>query len=184
MTYHSEKGARLAYVDILILQNLVVRPAHGYEIKKSVERIMGGAFVVNNNVLYPALRRFEEMGAVEKEVVRQEGKPDRHVYRATELGEEVLGELLREFPPEVAHNHAEFQVRVAFFALLDAEERLKVLDARREFLEGLLDHLRVVSPRAEDSEHAYPAKVVEFQRSSVEHELTWISGLADEVRRD
>ena len=174
----------MAYVDILILQNLIARPAHGYEIKKSVGRIMGGTFVVNNNVLYPTLRRLEEMGAVEKEVVRQEGKPDRHVYRATELGEEVLGELLREFPPEVAGNHAEFQVRVAFFALLDAEERLKILDARRGFLEGLLDHLRVVGPQAEDSANVYAAKVVEYQRSAVEHELAWISGLADEVRRD
>jgi hypothetical protein len=26
----------------------------------------------------------------------------------------------------------------------------------------LLDHLRVVGPQAEDSEHAYAAKVVEF----------------------
>ena len=174
----------MAYVDILILQNLIARPAHGYEIKKSVERIMGGAFAVNNNVLYPALRRFEEMGAVEREVVHQEGKPDRHVYRATELGEEVLGELLREFLPEVAHNDAEFQVRVAFFGLLEAEERLEILDARREYLEGLLDHLCVVRPQAEGSEHAYAAKVVEFQRSAVEHELAWISSLAEEVRRD
>jgi DNA-binding PadR family transcriptional regulator len=89
MTYRPESGVargRMAYVDILILQNLIARPAHGYEIKKSVERIMGGAFAVNNNVLYPALRRLEEMGAVEKEVARQEGKPGRHVYRATEQG--------------------------------------------------------------------------------------------------
>jgi DNA-binding PadR family transcriptional regulator len=174
----------MAYVDILILQNLVARPAHGYEVKKSVERIMGGAFAVNNNVLYPALRRFEEMGAVESEVVHQEGKPDRHVYRATELGEEILGELLREFPPEVARNDAEFQVRVAFFGLLEPKERLKILDTRREFLEGLLDHLRVVGSQAEDNENVYAAKVVEFQRSAVEHELAWISGLAEEVRHD
>src|SRR5919199_3696332 len=173
------RGGRMAYVDILILQNLIARPAHGYEVKKSVERIMGGTFVVNNNVLYPTLRRFEEMGAVEKEVIRQDGKPDRHVYRATELGEEVLGELLRQFPPGVARNDAEFQVRVAFFGLLDVEERLEILDARRECLEGLLDHLRIAGPRAEESEHAYAAKVVEFQRSAAEHELAWISSLAE-----
>ena len=172
------------YADILIISNLVHRPSYGYEIKKRVQSILGQDSALNNNQLYPALRRFEEMGAVEKEVEPQEGKPDRHVYRATELGEEILGELLREFPPAVARNDAEFQVRVAFFGLLDAEERLKVLDARREFLEGLLDHLRVVSPQAEDSEHAYPAKVVEFQRSAVEHELAWISGLAEEVSGD
>jgi hypothetical protein len=48
----------------------------------------------------------------------------------------------------------------------------------------LLDHLRVVGPQAEGNEHAYAAKVVEFQRSAVEHELAWISSLAEEVRRD
>ncbi len=175
----------MAYVDILILRNLVARPAHGYEIKKSVERIMGSAFAVNNNVLYPALRRLEQMGAVEKEVVRQEGKPDRHVYRATELGREVLEELVREFPPEVARNDAEFQVRVAFFGLLEPEERLKILDTRRAFLEELLAHLRAVGPRAEGSaDAACAAKVVEFQRSAVEHELAWISGLANEVSHE
>lgn len=174
------EGARMAYVDILILRNLVARPAHGYEIKKSVERVMGGAFAVNNNVLYPALKRFEGMGAVEKEVVRQEGKPDRHVYRATELGEEVLGELLREFPPEVAQHDAEFQVRVAFFSMLEPEERRKILETRRRFLEGLLSHLKAVGPRTEDGEHDdYATEVVEFQRSAVEHELAWISGLGE-----
>jgi hypothetical protein len=79
-------------------------------------------------------------------------------------------------PPRVAHNDAEFQLRVAFFGLLEPKERVKILDSRREFLEGLLDHLRAVGPEAED--------IVEFQRSAVEHELAWISGLAEEVRRD
>jgi anti-anti-sigma regulatory factor len=84
--------------------------------------------------------------------------------------------LLRESATRIAHNDAEFQLRVAFFGLLEPKERVKILDSRREFLEGLLDHLRAVGPEAED--------IVEFQRSAVEHELAWISGLAEEVRRD
>lgn len=91
---------------------------------------------------------------------------------------------LRESPPRVAHSDAEFQLCVAFFGLLAAEERLKILDSRREFLEGLLDHLLVVGPQPEVSEHANAAKDIEFQRSTVEHELAWISDLAEEVRRD
>ena len=52
------------YFDILMLRVLADGPQHGYEIKKSVERILGGRSI-NNNVLYPALRRFEEQGAIE-----------------------------------------------------------------------------------------------------------------------
>ena len=45
------------YFDILMLRVLADEPQHGYEIKKRVERILGGRSI-NNNVLYPALRRF------------------------------------------------------------------------------------------------------------------------------
>jgi DNA-binding PadR family transcriptional regulator len=37
------------------------------------------AVSLNNNVLYPALKQFEELGAVVREVVPQEGKPNRHI---------------------------------------------------------------------------------------------------------
>ena len=43
------------YFDILMLRVLADSERHGYEIKKQVERILGGRSI-NNNVLYPALR--------------------------------------------------------------------------------------------------------------------------------
>lgn len=167
----------------MILSSLVARPSYGYQIKKGVERVLGGAFAINNNLLYPALRRFEEMGAVEKEVVRQEGKPDRHVYRATEMGQEILGEMLREFTPEMARSEAEFMIRVAFFDSLDPEDRRRILEIRRKFLEEHMNHSDEMEPRAEGSGHPYAARVVEFHRSKVEHELAWISDLTMEVQQ-
>ncbi|MGH3087112.1 MAG: PadR family transcriptional regulator [Rubrobacteraceae bacterium] len=169
------------YVEVLILSNLLGGSSYGYEIKKNVERVMGGAFAINNNVLYPALRKFEQMGAVEKEVERQEGKPNRHVYRATELGREIFGEMLREFPPEKAGNDAEFLVRVAFMHLLEPEERLRILRTRKEFLEGVLGHLSAVRPDAEESGYPHAAKVLGFWRGQREREIEWIEELAKEA---
>src|SRR5262245_42802735 len=123
------------YLDILILAHLVSEPKHGYELKRQVERSLGAGFAINNNVLYPSLRRFEEMGAVEREVERQLGKPDRHVYRMTDRGRGILRELLRDFPKEAAREPNEFHTRVAFFELLDPEERLALLAARRAAVE-------------------------------------------------
>jgi DNA-binding PadR family transcriptional regulator len=172
------------YRDILILSNLVHRPSYGYEIKKSVQSILGQDSAINNNQLYPALRRFEEMGAVEKEVERQEGKPDRHVYRATDLGREILRELLREFTPQMALNDAEFQVRVAFFGSIEPEERLRILSAREEVLRRRLEHLLGVTRDAQGSEqYPYATQVVEFQKVQVQHELKWLGELtAREIR--
>jgi len=82
------------------------RPQHGYEIKKSIEQVLGGTVSLNNKILYPALKHFEEMGAVVREVVQQEGKPNRHIYQLTERGIELLQAYLSDFPPEHAGNEA------------------------------------------------------------------------------
>src|SRR5215471_909917 len=118
------------YIAILILAELSSRPYHGYELKRQVEWILGQT--LNSNHLYPALRCFEEMGAIFHEVERQSGRPDRHVYHLTERGKDVLQALLREFSPDLARNDSEFQTRVAFFHLLDPSERLAILKTRRE----------------------------------------------------
>src|ERR1700730_17671825 len=78
------------YIDILILSHLTGQPAHGYEIKKRVERTFRGMIPLNNKLLYPALRRFEERGAVVCEVEHTHVRPDRNVYSLTTLGEDVL----------------------------------------------------------------------------------------------
>ncbi len=165
------------YVDILILSYLSVRPQHGYEIKKSVEQVLGADFSLNNGMLYPALRRFEEMGAVERRVERQQGKPDRHIYSVTPLGNEVLHDLLCEFPPEVARNASEFVVRVALFNMLEPRERLDILTARRSILRRSLDHHEQIRAMV-DAEKLpmpdYAQRVLSFQERQHRDEMAWI----------
>ena len=74
----------MSYIEILLLRHLTRRPAHGYELRKRVERTTGVR--LNNNSLYPALRRFEEAGAVTRSEQPQEGRPPRLVYALTPLG--------------------------------------------------------------------------------------------------
>jgi DNA-binding PadR family transcriptional regulator len=172
------------YVDILILAILTSRPYHGYEIKKSVQQVAGWAVTLNNGQLYPALKRFEEMGAIQRQVERKEGRPDRHIYHLTGLGHELLRDLLVEFPPEVARLQTEFLVRVSMFDLLEPQERLEILAARRTELQSSLDHLEqilslvssegvVLTPYAVQSMHFYQQKT--------QHELNWIDELAHAV---
>src|SRR5205807_9709984 len=89
LTYVKLDG--MSYVDILILRHLYRRPVHGYELRKQVEATTG--FVLHNNSLYPALRRFEEAGAVVKTLRPQEGRPPRHVYELTDVARELLQDL-------------------------------------------------------------------------------------------
>ena len=87
----------MSYVEILILRRLRSGPAHGYELRKRVEQTTG--VVLHNNSLYPALKRFEEAGAVTKTAEPQQGRPPRLVYTLTEVGHELLHDMLAELPP-------------------------------------------------------------------------------------
>ena len=171
------------YVDIVILANLASRPQHGYEIKKTVGMVLGAEHALNNGVLYPTLRRFEEMGAVEREVERQPGKPDRHIYHLTQLGREILHDLICEFPPEVARDQIEFIVRVSFFELVEPSERREILAARAAALgQSLETHERIVRLVAEERMPmpGYARQVLSFLADQVRLEREWIERLTRE----
>ena len=169
------------YIDILILAELSSRPYHGYELKREVEWILGEP--LNSNHLYPALRRYEEMGAIFHEVERQAGRPDRHVYHLTEQGKEVLRTLLRDFSPDLARHDSEFQTRVAFFNLLDPADRLAILLTRREVLEQRLQHRQQALALAREYPHAtYVHSLLDFQLRQIQQEVEWIATLTQEVQ--
>lgn len=172
------------YLDILILAQLSAQPRHGYEIKKTLQQVLGGELTLNNGVLYPALRRFEEMGAVEREVERQQGKPDRHIYHLTPLGREILHDLLVEFPPPLARDQVEFIVRVSYFDQLEPDEIRDILLARRAERRRSVEHMERILAMVEEERLPMPAfarRTLEFREAEVRHELEWIESLAREA---
>jgi len=168
------------YADIVILAMLSNQPMHGYEIKKSVEQVV--SISLNNKVLYPTLKRFEEMHAVEREVVRQEGKPDRHMYSITEHGRELLQMLLQEDSPELLRNDSEFLVRVSMFDLLEPEARLAILRTRTEIIKAKIEHIRFMRTLASAGNALrFAQEVITFNEQQNQHELEWIQSLMSNV---
>jgi DNA-binding PadR family transcriptional regulator len=172
------------YIDLLILAELRSRPYHGYELKRQVEWILGEA--LNSNHLYPALRRFEEIGAIYHEV-EQEGRPDRHVYHLTNQGKEVLHTLLRKFSADLAGNDREFQTRFAFFHLLDEASRLAILKTRHAVLLERLQHrqqaLEALALVCEQPQATYAHSLLELQIRQIQLELEWIATHIQEVQQ-
>ncbi|MCA0755792.1 PadR family transcriptional regulator [Paenibacillus sp. N4] len=170
------------YADILILGQLLTGPKHGYEIKKNVQEALGESFEINNNLLYPALRRFLEMGAMSKEVEKTDGKPDRHVYLLTDAGEEIFTELIRDFPKKAAANPMEFLVRVAVFDRLEPELRLEILRKRLAVLEEEKERYQ----RYDDvhSQNQFAAEVIRFRKTQAEQERAWVEHLMQQIQSE
>jgi DNA-binding PadR family transcriptional regulator len=167
----------VSYVEILILRHLSARPAHGYELRKRVEATAG--YLLHNNSLYPALRRFEQAGAVTKTEQSQEGRPAKYVYELTGTGREMLRELLAELPPEDADDDVEFFTRLGQFDLLEPAERQAVLAARGRALQTRIGHLSVMRELARDDRWA--ARSVGELLRRAEQELDWLAELGREA---
>jgi DNA-binding PadR family transcriptional regulator len=178
------------YGKIVILAMLHQRPQHGYEIKKSIGQIFGGTVALNNKVLYPALKHFEEVGAVVRQVVQQEGRPNRHLYSLTERGIELLHASLCDFPASQAANEAEFFTRVAFFEYLEPQERVAILNKRLAYLQGCLDYLHTMQQMADEGDCApgtgislsNAQRVLAFHLQRVRNEYQWIATWLEEMQ--
>lgn len=177
------------YSEILILAMLQPGPRHGYEIKKDIDLALGGMVVLNNKTLYQVLKRFEELGAVTRQVVVQQGKPNRHIYQLTERGVELLHASLRDFPLEQAASDAEFFTRVAFFDMVEVEERQAILRTRLthlktglEYLEGLqeLTETQACMPIVPTLTNAQ--RILAFQTRRIRDEYAWIASWLEELQ--
>jgi DNA-binding PadR family transcriptional regulator len=179
----SNIGGKHMYSEIVILALLGRQPRHGYEIKKDAEQILGGVISINNKVLYPALKRFEERGAVVRHVVEQEGRPNKHLYQLTERGAELMLNYLRDFSPEQAASSAEFFTRVAFFGLLEPKERQGILQKRLDYVQGRLERLQKIQQMADQAgATGYPQRVLAFHTQQVRNEYQWVATWLEEMR--
>ncbi len=165
----------MAYPDILILRHLSRRPAHGYELRKRIEETTG--IIVNNNSLYPALKRFVEAGAVRMTVQQHESRPPRHIYELTDIGRELLHDLIAELPAAQAADDLEFLTRLGQFGFLEPTERAAILDTRVAALTTLAERLARLSGRT--SGELWSSTVVERLRERTAAELRWLESLRE-----
>ena len=147
----------MSYVEILILRRLHGGPAHGYELRKRVEETTG--FVLHNNSLYPALRRFEEAGAVTKAAEPQQGRLLRLVYTLTDVGREPAARHAGR-----AAGRAGWSTRGvhgpsrSVSLVLNSAERAGVLAARARSVRTQLAHYEVMHKLAVDHGERWGAR--------------------------
>lgn len=84
-------------LEALVLGALDGGAAHGYEISRRIKATSEDALAVGEGQLYPALHALERDGLVAADWVPQEGKPNRKVYRLTDMGTAALAKKRREW---------------------------------------------------------------------------------------
>jgi transcriptional regulator len=77
-------------LDLLILKAVSLGPLHGYGVLLRIQQISGGALLVEQGALYPALYRLEEQNLLATEWGTSENNRRAKYYRLTRQGEKRL----------------------------------------------------------------------------------------------
>ena len=177
-------------LELAILGLLKDQPMHGYQLKKSLE-CLGAAWQPSFGSLYPAIKRLERSGAVEKVIVeertprrsRRGDKPDRtrrrKVYRITDQGEDVFRDLLEG--DSGAHEERAFSLKLAFCRYLPPEDRLGLFERRRAHLTERLAQFRTQLKQSmretQARMDAYTLSLMRHGLDSTESDIRWLDDL-------
>jgi PadR family transcriptional regulator PadR len=77
-------------LDLLILKAVSLGPEHGYGVLLRIEQITGGALLVEQGALYPALYRLERQGLLQAEWGTSDNNRKAKFYALTAAGRKRL----------------------------------------------------------------------------------------------
>lgn len=81
--------------ELVLLGLLEEGPKHGYEIKRSITKIIETFTSIETKSIYYSLRRMEQDELVTKRVSRAGRRPEKYIYHITKKGSGRFQELLR-----------------------------------------------------------------------------------------
>src|SRR5690349_2894372 len=84
-------------LDALILKAVSLDPHHGYGVLLRIEQITGGALVIEQGALYPALHRLEHQGLLAGEWGISENNRRARFYKITAKGRRRLNEAVESW---------------------------------------------------------------------------------------
>jgi DNA-binding PadR family transcriptional regulator len=123
---------------LAVMNLLMERPMHPYEMKLMMKerghdlviRLKGGS-------IYDTVERLEEGGFITSQAPSREGRrPERTAYAITQTGRDEITAWLREMLAQPVNEYPQFAAALAFFAVLDKEEVVRLLRLRTTLLES------------------------------------------------
>ena len=169
-------------LDMAILGLLKERPMHGYELKKRLSYMLGHFWTVSYGSLYPALKRLERAGDIERAYSVREKTRHRNVYRVTRAGENDFIKLLGDTVTDNSFADDEkFDLRMAFFQYLEPETRLKLLEKRVKYLKEQIPKFKAYRSSNRDQDR-YRTSLFRHKVEQVKSDIRWLERLIAQER--
>ncbi|CAH0118964.1 hypothetical protein PAE9249_01461 [Paenibacillus sp. CECT 9249] len=159
----------------VILGFLLDGPMAGYDLKGKFDESVSYFFEATFSGIYPALRKMEGEGLVIKEVMFQEGKPNKNVYAITNKGREAFAEYLAS-PVAQSVQRSDLLLRIYFGSHCSDEQIVKWLAQERARLQDGLAHLSAMREAllANPATDPFRMKTLSFGIEQLQLSLQWV----------
>jgi len=122
---------------LMIMGLLMKGPAHGYDLKQTLERELSPFFAVSATPLYYTLKKLEQEGAVTKLSTVSGRRPQKYVYHLTAKGQKEIKDLLLKNITYLHRPSFNLDISLYFFNFLDPQDVVKMLKERLRELRKL-----------------------------------------------
>lgn len=145
----------------IILGLLGARQMTGYDIKRAFDRSLASYWNAGNSQIYTTLKSLAERGLVTSDLVVQETRPNRRVYRLTISGQTELDRWLAEPVPE-RFTKDQFLAKLFFCGEASDAQALRHLEEHRSAIQAQLAHMEWVQ-REYGARPARRPRLLEYQ---------------------
>jgi DNA-binding PadR family transcriptional regulator len=184
-------------LELAVLGLLKEGPMHGYELRKRLAFTLGPLYAVSYGSLYPCLKRLKKAALVEegpvdlpkprrRKTTKVEARPARpvirrakKVYQITSQGEALFFEQLEM---GAVYDTDRFQTRFAFFRYLTGDQRIRLLEHRKAYLEEKLAEFKETLRATRERLDGYSRSLIDHGVETTEQDIKWLAGLIDQER--
>lgn len=131
----------------VILGLLMKQPMSGYDIKQHFEHVFSFYFDASYGSIYPSLKKLEQEGYIIKEVLFQEGKPNKNLYQITEEGKKKFFQYLHS-PMESDVIRSDFSMRLNFGEYAERSQVALWIKEKINHTQAIITHLEGVYEEA------------------------------------
>ncbi|MEU5892163.1 PadR family transcriptional regulator [Streptomyces sp. NPDC047461] len=164
-------------LELAILGFLYDAPLHGYELRKRIAALTGHVKPIAESTLYPAIKRLEKAGLLERATEPGSVAAPRHVLTLTEDGRRDLRRRLAEpVQRDITDENRWFTLLAFLRHLDDAAPQAAVLRRRLAFLEEPASFFYEGDRplRAEELDDPFRRGILTIARATSQAELTWL----------
>ncbi len=160
------------------------RPMHPYEMQRLIRQCHKDDFLVlKRGSLYHAIERLQKAGLIAVAETSREGRrPERTVYRLTDLGEREVLDWLRELLAQPVREPSQFMAALSFLTQLSAEDALDQLQARVSRLDMEIVAFSAVLQQLIPKIGRAVLVEAEYVRALRQAELNYVRSLIDDIR--